>query len=90
MDRLPSAGRGQPIEETFLAAWKLPLIVAAIAVVIVGGMGSLAGSALGALVVGLFTEFGLGYFPQYAESLTFAAIAAVLILRPAGLVGRLR
>ena len=65
-------------------------LVAALAVVIVGGLGSLAGSALGALVVGLFTEFGLGYFPQYAESLTFAAIAAVLILRPAGLLGRLR
>lgn len=52
MDRLPSAGRGQPIEETFLAAWKLPLIVAAIAVVIVGGFylgGPGLGMAAGAL-----------------------------------------
>lgn len=64
-------------------------LVAALAVVIVGGMGSLGGSALGALVVGLVTEFGLGYFPQYAEALTFAAIALVLIVRPVGLVGRL-
>jgi len=65
-------------------------LVAALAVVIVGGMGSLGGSALGALVVGLVTEFGLGYFPQYAEALTFAAIALVLVIRPAGLLGRLQ
>jgi branched-chain amino acid transport system permease protein len=65
-------------------------LVAALAVVIVGGMGSLGGSALGALVVGLVTEFGLGYFPQYAESLTVAAIALVLVVRPVGLLGRLQ
>lgn len=65
-------------------------LVAALAVVIVGGMGSLGGSALGAVVVGMVTEFGLGYFSQYAESLTFAAIALVLVLRPAGILGRLQ
>lgn len=46
MDRLPSAGRGQPTEEPFLAAWKLPFIVAAIAVVIVGAF-YLGGPGLG-------------------------------------------
>jgi hypothetical protein len=36
MDRLPTSAGSQPIEEPFLAAWKLPLIVAGIAVAIVG------------------------------------------------------
>lgn len=62
-------------------------LVAALAVVIVGGMGSLQGSAVGALAVGMATEFGLGYFPSYAEALTFAAMAGVLVVRPTGLIG---
>jgi len=52
MDRLPSAGGGQPVEGPLLAAWKLPLIVAGIAVVIVGGFylgGPGLGMAAGAL-----------------------------------------
>ena len=52
MDRLPSSDRAQPVEEPVLAAWKLPLIVAAIAVVIVGGFylgGPGLGMAAGAL-----------------------------------------
>jgi hypothetical protein len=52
MDRLPSSGRAQPVQEPALAAWKLPLIVATIAVVIVGGFylgGPGLGMAAGAL-----------------------------------------
>jgi len=52
MDRLPSSARAQPVEKPALAAWKLPLIVAAIAVVIVGGFylgGPGLGMAAGAL-----------------------------------------
>jgi len=52
MDRLPSSDRARPVEEPVLAAWKLPLIVAAIAVVIVGGFylgGPGLGMAAGAL-----------------------------------------
>lgn len=52
MDRLPSSGGAQPAEEPVLAAWKLPLIVAAVAVVIVGGFylgGPGLGMAAGAL-----------------------------------------
>lgn len=52
MDRLSSTGGAQSIQEPVLAAWKLPLIVAAIAVVIVGGFylgGPGLGMAAGAL-----------------------------------------
>lgn len=52
MDRLPSSVRARPVEEPLLAAWTLPLIVAAIAVVIVGGFylgGPGLGMAAGAL-----------------------------------------
>lgn len=65
-------------------------LVAALAAVIVGGMGSLEGSAVGALVVGMATEFGIGYFPSYAEALTFAVMAVVLVVRPTGLLGKAR
>jgi hypothetical protein len=52
MDRLPSSAGAQPVEEPVLAAWKLPLIVAAIAVAIVGAFyvgGPGLGLAAGAL-----------------------------------------
>ncbi len=57
-------------------------------VVIVGGMGSIAGAAIGALLVGLVSQFSLLYIPSYALVLTFALMVAVLIFRPQGILGR--
>jgi branched-chain amino acid transport system permease protein len=57
-------------------------------VVIVGGMGSIAGAAIGALLVGLVSQFALGYMPEVASILTFGLMIAVLAVRPQGLLGR--
>jgi branched-chain amino acid transport system permease protein len=65
-------------------------------VVIVGGMGSLVGAAVGAVLYGLVLTFSSAYLPvaggdccaQYSITLTFALIALVLAFRPQGLFGR--
>ncbi len=57
-------------------------------VVIVGGMGSIAGAAIGAALVGLVSQFALVYTPTYSVVLTFALMVAVLAARPQGLLGR--
>ncbi len=57
-------------------------------VVIIGGMGSIGGAALGALLVGLVQQYGLAYFPTYSVLITFAIMIIVLAVRPQGLLGR--
>jgi len=65
-------------------------------VVIIGGMGSLAGAAVGAVLYGLVFSFAVAYLPitgndccqQYSVVLTFALMALVLAFRPQGLFGR--
>jgi len=57
-------------------------------VVIIGGMGSIGGAALGALLVGLIQQYGLAYFPTYSVLITFAIMIIVLAVRPQGLLGR--
>lgn len=57
-------------------------------VVIIGGMGSLEGAAIGAILVGLAHEYGLAYAPTYAEIIVFVLMVAVLAIRPQGLLGR--
>ncbi|MEM7059104.1 MAG: branched-chain amino acid ABC transporter permease [Pseudomonadota bacterium] len=63
-------------------------LLASLVVVIVGGMGSITGAAIGALLIGLAEQFGLVYFPTYAVVLTFLIMVLVLAFRPQGLMGR--
>ncbi|WP_207485233.1 branched-chain amino acid ABC transporter permease [Arenibaculum pallidiluteum] len=63
-------------------------LLSSLVVVIVGGMGSLAGAALGALLIGFAEQFGLAFIPNYATLLTFLLMIAVLAVRPQGLFGR--
>jgi branched-chain amino acid transport system permease protein len=63
-------------------------LLASLVVVIVGGMGSIPGAALGALIIGLAEQFGSVYLPTYAVVLTFIIMVAVLAFRPQGLMGR--
>jgi len=65
-------------------------LLTALVVVIVGGMGSIAGTAVGALLVGMAEQVGQALFPTYAAILSFAIMAAVLALRPQGLMGTSR
>ena len=60
----------------------------AFVVVIVGGMGSLKGAMVGALIVGLVDNFGKALFPELSYFTLFAPMAIVLAVRPTGLFGR--
>ena len=65
----------------------LRIIVDAFVVVVVGGLGSVPGAFLAALLIGELTAFGIWVFPQLTLVLTFLIMALVLILRPTGLLG---
>ena len=60
----------------------------AFAVVIIGGMGSLGGAAMGAIVVGLADNFGKALFPEISYFTLYAPMALILAVRPTGLFGR--
>jgi branched-chain amino acid transport system permease protein len=60
----------------------------AFAVVIIGGMGSLGGAAIGALLVGLADNFGKALFPEVSYFTLYAPMALILAVRPTGLFGR--
>jgi branched-chain amino acid transport system permease protein len=62
--------------------------LASLVVVIVGGMGSVVGAAIGAALIGVAEQFGLAYAPTYSVVFTFVIMALVLAFRPQGLLGR--
>ncbi len=63
-------------------------LVLAFVVVVIGGLGSLEGALLGALVVGVVREFGIAFFPEVELAVLYLMAAIVLLIRPAGLFGR--
>lgn len=65
------------------------ILLYAMVVVIVGGLGSVAGAAVGAVLIGLIDAFTKVLFPELAYFTIFAPMALVLVLRPQGLFGRL-
>src|SRR5271166_6196720 len=57
-------------------------------IVIIGGMGSFLGSAIGALLVAFVQVFGTYYFPDLALALMYLVMLTVLVVRPGGLLGK--
>ena len=66
------------------------VIVLAFAVVVIGGLGSLGGAALGALIVGLVRSAAVHYRPEVELFSVYVVMALVLIMRPKGLFARRR
>ncbi len=64
------------------------ILTYSLVVIILGGMGSLLGAFVSALILGQILSFGLAYAPQYSYFLLFVPMAVVLALRPQGLFGR--
>jgi len=64
------------------------LLLASLIVVIVGGMGSVVGAAIGAVILGLAETYGLAYAPTYSVVFTFVILILVLAFRPRGIMGR--
>jgi branched-chain amino acid transport system permease protein len=63
-------------------------LLASLVVVIVGGMGSVGGAAIGALLIGTAEQYGLAYAPTYSVVFTFVIMVLVLAFRPRGIMGR--
>ncbi len=66
----------------------LDILLFALVVVIVGGLGSVPGAALGSVVIGLIDAYSKTWFPELATFAVFAPMAVILVLRPRGLLGR--
>jgi branched-chain amino acid transport system permease protein len=64
------------------------ILVYSMAVVIIGGRGSLKGAALGSLLVGMLATFGQVWFPELAYFVIFGPMAILLAFKPLGLFGR--
>ena len=66
-------------------------VIKGFAVVILGGMGSLVGTLLGALLLGLAESVAGAYIPSgglWSEGLSYLALILVLVIRPQGIMGR--
>jgi branched-chain amino acid transport system permease protein len=64
------------------------VIVESFIVTVIGGMGSVAGALVGALLIGLVRSFGTIGFPLFTEGLMFLIMAVVLVVKPSGLFGK--
>jgi branched-chain amino acid transport system permease protein len=85
------AGLGGVIGGAFLTLYPSAdseILVFSLAVVIIGGRGSLVGAAVGALIVGMLNTVGQVMFPELAYFVIFGPMAAILAFRPLGLFGR--
>lgn len=63
-------------------------LIISFVVVVIGGLGSIAGAFWGALLIGLIDTLGKAYVPQAAGTAIYVLMAAVLLWRPAGLFAR--
>jgi len=63
-------------------------LILAFVVVCVGGMGSVAGAVIGALIIGIVESYGVLVLPSFSIALIYIVMVVVLIFRPAGLLGR--
>jgi branched-chain amino acid transport system permease protein len=85
------AGLGGTVGGAFLTLYPTAdaeILVFSLAVVIIGGYGSLVGAAVGSLMVGLLNTVGQVMFPELAYFVIFGPMAAILAFRPLGLFGK--
>lgn len=72
---------------TMLPSMGSAIVIEVFAVVVIGGLGSLPGSLIGALIVGELDALGIVFAPQASMALLYVLMAAVLVIRPRGLLG---
>jgi branched-chain amino acid transport system permease protein len=66
----------------------IEFVIEAFAVVVIGGLGSMRGALVGALIVGLIRALSIVFFPELEVLAIYIIVIGVLIFRPAGLFGR--
>ena len=82
------AGALQIPKDTANLQMDLNIITEAFVVVVVGGMGSISGAFLAALLIGQTHAFGILVFPSWTLVMTFLLMAIILVVRPLGFLGR--
>ncbi len=63
------------------------ILVEAFIVVVIGGLGSIPGAAIGSVIIGLFEAAGVLWAPNFASAFIYIAMILVLVVRPSGLMG---
>ncbi|CAH1691274.1 ABC transporter permease [Hyphomicrobiales bacterium] len=81
------AGALQIPKESANLQMDINIVVEAFVIVVIGGMGSIMGAFLAAILVGVINAFGVLFFPQAVSVLIFIVMVLVLIFRPNGLLG---
>jgi len=81
-------GAAQVPREAVSLLMDLNVIAEAFVIVVIGGMGSIAGAFLAAVLIAELNAFGILIFPQITLVLMFLVMAVVLVVRPWGLLGR--
>ena len=76
-----------PIQSAF-PAMGITILIPALIVVVVGGLGSVKGSLVGSLLIGQAETFGKVWLPQAAMLIIYVVMAVVVLVRPQGLFGR--
>ena len=76
-----------PIQSAY-PAMGVTILIPALIVVVVGGLGSLKGSLVGSLVIGQAETFGKAWLPSASMLMIYVVMAGVVLLRPQGLFGR--
>ncbi len=62
--------------------------IVALAIIAIGGLGSLKGAFVASHLIGIARAFGIGYFPEIELAIVFIVTAIVLVVRPTGFFGR--
>ena len=68
------------------ADWEV--LIVAFVVIVIGGLGSLEGALVASILVGLITNIGNAFFPEFAMFLVFALVIVIIAVKPSGLFGR--
>jgi branched-chain amino acid transport system permease protein len=76
-----------PVRSTS-AGMGFSILIESFIVTVIGGMGSVSGALVGALLIGVVRSYGAIGFPIFVEGLMFVAMALILILKPSGLMGK--
>ncbi len=82
-----AGGLGAPVR-SLTPGMGFSILIESFIVTVIGGMGSIAGALVGALLIGLIRSFGALGFPLFTDGLMYLFMAIVLIVKPTGLFGR--
>ncbi|MBC7580666.1 MAG: branched-chain amino acid ABC transporter permease, partial [Tardiphaga sp.] len=64
------------------------ILIESFIVTVIGGMGSIVGALIAALLIGFTRAFGAIGFPLFVDGIMFGMMAVILVLKPSGLLGR--